>query len=50
MGKLRFKSENVMILIWGLWLGSAQSVSLIPIPWYVKYRNFLTDFLGKKQI
>lgn len=47
---LDLNQKNVMILIWGLWLGSAQSVSLIPIPWYVKYRNFLTDFLGKKQI
>lgn len=47
---LDLNQKNVMILIWGLWLGSAQSVSLIPIPWYVKYRNLLTDFLGKKQI
>ena len=39
--------KNILILIWGLWLSTAQNISLIPIPWYMEYRNMLADFLGK---
>ena len=39
--------KSILVLIWGLWLSTAKNISLIPIPWYEKYRNMLTCFLGK---
>lgn len=39
--------KNIIILIWGLWLSTAQNISLIPITWYEKYRKMLSVFLRK---
>ena len=45
--KIEQNQKNILVLIWGLWLSTAKNISLVPITWYEKYRNMLTDFLGK---
>ena len=39
--------KHSLILIWGLWLGTAHEISMIPLDLYVKYRNLLDDMFGK---
>lgn len=39
--------KHALVLIWGLWLGTAQEISMIPLDWYVKYRSLLDDMFVK---
>ena len=39
--------KHSLVLIWGLWLGTAQEISMVPPDWYVKYRSLLDDMLGE---
>lgn len=34
----------ILFAIVGLWLSTAKNISLVPITWYEKYRNMLTNF------
>ena len=40
-------SKQSLVLIWGLWLGTAQEISMVPHYWYVKYRSLLDDMFGE---
>lgn len=40
--------KQSLVLIWGLWLGTAQEISMVPPEWYVKYRSFLDDMFGER--
>lgn len=35
--------KHSLVLIWGLWLGTSQEISMIPLDWYVKYRSLLDN-------
>lgn len=39
--------KHSLVLIWGLWLGTAQEFSMIPLDWYEKYRSLLDDMFGE---
>lgn len=39
--------KQSLVLIWGLWLGTAQEISMVPLDWYVKYRSLLDDMFGE---
>lgn len=39
--------KQSLVLIWGLWLGTAQEISMIPLDWYVKYRSLLDNMFGE---
>lgn len=40
-------SKQSLVLIWGLWLGTALEISMVPHYWYVKYRSLLDDMFGE---
>ena len=40
--------KQSLVLIWGLWLGTAQEISMVPLEWYVKYRSLLDDMFGER--
>ena len=39
--------KQSLVLIWGLWLGTALEISMVPHYWYVKYRSLLDDMFGE---
>lgn len=39
--------KHSLVLIWGLWLGTSQEISMIPLDWYVKYRSLLDNMFGE---
>lgn len=42
--------KHSLVLVWGLWLGTAQDLSMIPLDWYLKYRKLLDDMFGKDSL
>ena len=40
--------KQSLVLIWGLWLGTAQEISMVPPDWYVNYRSLLNDMFGER--
>lgn len=41
------KQKQAISLVWSLWLGTTQKLSLIPITWFEKYRVLLKELLAK---
>lgn len=39
--------KQAISLVWSLWLGTTQKISLIPVTWYEKYRELLKELLAK---
>lgn len=39
--------KQAISLVWSLWLGTTQKLSLIPVTWYEKYRVLLKELLAK---